>query len=257
MNDQLLIQRSGSILELTLNRPDKKNALTLAMYQQLSEALLEADKDPQVRVVLLTGAGDCFSAGNDILDFIASLDRPDAVQAPLKFLQTITTISKPVIAAVPGVAVGIGTTMLLHCDLVIASDQARFQLPFVRLGLVPEGGASLLLPQLMGHRKAFELVVMGEAFNASLAADLGVVNRVVEHSNLMDIARVQAEKLAALAPDAVRQSKAMLRRDQQEQLQQVLVAEIEQFAARLKSPEAMEALQAFTEKRAPDFSRFD
>lgn len=184
------------------------------------------------------------------------MDRPDAVQAPLKFLQTITTVSKPVIAAVPGVAVGIGTTMLLHCDLVVASEQARFQLPFVRLGLVPEGGASLLLPQLMGHRKAFELVVMGEAFHASLAADLGVVNQVVEHGKLMDIARSQAEKLAALAPEAVRQSKAMLRRGQQEQLQQVLVTEIEQFAARLKSPEAMEALQAFTEKRAPDFSKF-
>lgn len=256
MNDQLLVQRTGSILELTLNRPDKKNALTLAMYQQLSEALLEADSDPQVRVILLTGAGDSFSAGNDILDFIAALDRPDAVQAPLKFLQAITTLSKPVIAAVPGVAVGIGTTMLLHCDLVIASDQARFQLPFVRLGLVPEGGASLLLPQLIGHRKAFELVVMGEVFNASLAADLGVVNKVVEHSKLMDVARAQAAKLAALAPEAVRQSKAMLRRGQQEQLQQVLVAEIEQFAARLKSPEAMEALQAFTEKREADFSRF-
>jgi len=257
MTDQLLIQRNGSVLELTMNRPDKKNALTLAMYNQLSQALQSADSDPEVRVILLTGAGDCFSAGNDIADFIAALDRPDAVQGPLTFLQAISNLNTPIIAAVPGIAIGIGTTMLLHCDLVIASEQARFQLPFARLGLVPEGGSSYLIPQLLGHRRAFELLVMGEQFDAATARELGVINRVVEHQNLLDIARKQAGKLAALAPDAVRQSKAMLRSHQMAELQQVLVAEVEQFAARLKSPEAMEALQAFMEKRKPDFSRFN
>ena len=257
MTDQLLIQRNGSVLELTMNRPAKKNALTLAMYQQLSEALQAADKDPQVRVVLLTGAGDCFSAGNDIADFLAVLGQPDAVQGPLSFLRSISGLNKPIVAAVPGIAVGIGTTMLLHCDLVIASDRARFQLPFARLGLVPEGGSSYLIPQLLGHRKAFELLVMGDQFDARTACELGIINQQVEYDELMATARQKADALAAMAPDAVRQSKAMLRRYQMDDLQQVLVAEIEQFAARLKSPEAMEALQAFMEKRAADFSRFN
>ncbi|MEH6577283.1 MAG: enoyl-CoA hydratase [Amphritea sp.] len=256
MNDQLLIQRNGSILELTMNRPDKKNALTLAMYNQLSDALKSADADPKVRVIFLTGAGESFTAGNDIADFIAALNQPDAVQAPLGFLQTITTIEKPIVAAVPGAAVGIGTTMLLHCDLVFASEQARFQLPFTRLGLVPEGGASFLLPHLVGHRQAFELLVMGEAISAQRAQQLGIVNEIYHHEQLLEQARHKAATLAALAPESVRQSKAMLRSYQQAELQQVLVSEIEQFAKRLQSPEAHEALNAFMEKRAPDFSRF-
>ena len=256
MSETLLISTRERVREICLNRPDKKNALTLAMYQGLGQALKDADSDPEIRVILLTGAGDCFSSGNDIADFIAALDQPDAVQGPLGFLQAISTTKKPVIAAVPGIAVGIGTTMLLHCDLVLASDQARFQLPFARLGLVPEGGASYLLPQLAGHRKAFEMLVLGDVFEPQVAQQIGLVNRIISHAELSEQARQLAQQLAGMAPDAVQQSKSMLRSVGQEQLQQVLVAEVEQFAQRLTSAEAMEALQAFMEKRQPDFSRF-
>lgn len=255
MSEQLLSQYNGAMLELTLNRPEKKNALTLAMYHQLSEALQSADEDPAVRVILLSGAGECFTAGNDIGDFIAALNQPDGVNAALHFLQTVSRLKKPLVAAVPGVAVGIGTTLLLHCDLVFASEQARFQLPFTRLGLVPEGGASYLLPQLLGHRQAFELLVLGEAIGALRAQQLGIVNQVYPADQLLTQARAQAATLAALAPESVRRSKAMLRMHQQQALQQVLVYEVEQFAERLQSPEAHEALRAFMEKRAADFSR--
>lgn len=256
MSELLNITTRERICQILLNRPDKKNALTLAMYAGLTEALLAADNDPQVRVIVLGSTSDGFCSGNDIADFIAAGSRPDAVKTPLAFLQTIASLTKPVMAVVPGAAVGIGSTMLLHCDLVIASDQARFQLPFARLGLVPEGGSSLLLPQLVGHRRAFEILVMGESFSAATAREMGLVNRVVIHSSLQDLAMLEAGKLAALAPEAVRQSKAMLRSHTQKQLDAVLVAEVKQFAQRLQSAEAAEALQAFVEKREPDFSRF-
>lgn len=256
MSEQLNITTENRICKILLSRSDKKNALTLAMYEGLTHALIKADADPDVRVIMLGSDNDSFCSGNDIADFIAAASRPDAVGAPLLFLQTIASLAKPVMAVVPGAAVGIGSTILLHCDLVIASDQARFQLPFARLGLVPEGGSSLLLPQLVGHRRAFELLVMGEAFSASTARELGLVNRVVMHSSLQDLAMLEAEKLAAMAPEAVRQSKAMLRSHTQKQLDAVLVAEVKQFAQRLQSAEAAEALQAFVEKREPDFSRF-
>ncbi|BBB27501.1 enoyl-CoA hydratase-related protein [Amphritea japonica] len=256
MSEYLNIVTRDRICQILLNRPDKKNALTLSMYEGLTQALKDADANPDVRVILLGSTGDSFCSGNDIGDFIGAINSPNAVQAPLQFLQTISSLIKPVVAVVPGVAVGIGVTMLLHCDLVIASDQANFQLPFARLGLVPEGGASLIVPQLVGHRRAFELLVMGESFSAVTAADLGIINRTVEQNRLQEQSLLEAGKLASLAPDAVRQSKAMLRSVSQSQMQEVLLAEVEQFAARLKSEEAMEALQAFMQKREPDFSRF-
>ncbi|MBQ0757966.1 MAG: enoyl-CoA hydratase/isomerase family protein [Amphritea sp.] len=256
MSEHLNVTIRDRICQILLNRPDKKNALTMAMYEGLTQALKDADANPEVRVILLGSTGDSFCSGNDIGDFIGAINSPNAIQAPLQFLQTISSLAKPIVAVVPGVAVGIGVTMLLHCDLVIASDQASFQLPFARLGLVPEGGASLILPQLVGHRRAFELLVMGESFSATTASDLGIINRVVMHNSLQDLSILEAGKLAALAPDAVRQSKAMIRNISQSQLQEVLLAEVEQFAARLKSAEAMEALQAFMQKREPDFSRF-
>ncbi|WP_428035626.1 enoyl-CoA hydratase-related protein [Amphritea sp.] len=256
MSELLNITTRERICQIVLNRPEKKNALTLAMYAGLAAALLAADNDPQVRVIVLSSSGDSFCSGNDIADFIAAASRPGAVEAPLRFLQTIASLKKPLMAVVSGAAVGIGTTLLLHCDLVIASDQARFQLPFARLGLVPEGGSSLLLPQLVGHRRAFELLVMGDTFSAATAREMGLVNRVVMHSSLQDLAMLEAGKLAALAPEAVCQSKAMLRSYTQKQLDAVLVAEVKQFADRLQSAEAAEALQAFVEKREPDFSRF-
>lgn len=256
MSEHILVSQSGQVRQLVLNRADKKNALTLAMYNRLSEALLAADSDPEVRVIVLRAEGDSFCAGNDIADFVAAVNNPDAMQAPLNFLRAISGVSKPVIAAVSGAAVGIGSTMLLHCDLVVASQQTRFQLPFVKLGLVPEGGSSLIMPQLAGHRKAFELLVLGEPFDAETGVELGLVNQIVTPEQLQQRTMQLAEEVAALAPEAVRQSKALLKQNMHDQLQQVIQAEGELFAARLHSAEAQEALQAFIEKRSPDFSRF-
>ncbi len=256
MSEHILESQSGQVRQLILNRADKKNALTLAMYNRLSEALLAADSDPEVRVIVLRAEGDSFCAGNDIADFIAAVNNPDAMQAPLNFLRAISGVSKPVIAAVSGAAVGIGSTMLLHCDLIVASEQTRFQLPFVKLGLVPEGGSSLIMPQLAGHRKAFELLVLGEPFDAETGVELGLVNQIVTPEQLQQRTMQLAEEVAALAPEAVRQSKALLKQNMHDQLQQVIQAEGELFAARLHSAEAQEALQAFIEKRSPDFSRF-
>ncbi|MDX2423169.1 MAG: enoyl-CoA hydratase [Amphritea sp.] len=256
MSDILRVTTEDRICQVLMNRPDKKNALTLEMYQGLTDAMLAADANPEVRVIMLGSTGDSFCAGNDIADFIAASSQPDAIKVPLFFLQTLASLATPLIAVVPGAAVGIGTTILLHCDLVIASDQARFQLPFARLGLVPEGGSSLLMPQLVGHRRAFELLVLGDSFSAETASGLGLVNWVVAQDSLQAKALHEATKLAALAPEAVRQSKAMLRSHTQSQLEAVLVAEVNQFAERLTSEEAREALMAFMQKREPDFSRF-
>lgn len=256
MSDSVQISQTGPVRYLTLNRAEKKNALTLAMYNDLSAGLQAADQDSSVRVIVLRAEGDSFCAGNDIADFIGALNNPQAMQAPLTFLRTISAVAKPVVAAVSGAAVGIGSTLLLHCDLVIAAEQSRFQLPFVQLGLVPEGGSSLLMPQLAGHRKAFELLVLGQPFSARTAAELGLVNQVVEIEELPATVSQQAETIAALAPEAVRQSKALLKQNSHDQLQRVIVAEGELFAGRLHSAEAQEALQAFMQKRAPDFSRF-
>lgn len=256
MSEILNINTENRICQILMNRPEKKNALTLEMYQGLTDAMIAADESPDVRVIVLGSTSDSFCAGNDIADFIAAVSRPDAVKVPLFFLQTLASLKTPLIAAVSGAAVGIGSTVLLHCDLVVASDQAHLQLPFARLGLVPEGGSSLLMPQLVGHRRAFELLVMGDSFSAETARELGLVNWVVAHESVQQRALLEATKLAALAPEAVRQSKAMLRSHTQTQVEAVLVAEVKQFAERLTSEEAGEALMAFMEKRAPDFSRF-
>lgn len=248
----VLQQRDETLLLLKINRPDKKNALTLEMYQALIDGLAEAELDDGVRVVVISGTADCFTSGNDILDFMAAAGQPEKAALPLKFLQTISTFSKPIIAAVEGAAVGIGTSMLLHCDLVFCRETSRFQLPFARLGLVPEGGTSLLLPQQLGHRLAFELLVLGNAVDGVRAAELGLVNYVVNEP-LADALKT-ARQLSCLPPQAVVQSKQMLKGHHQELLQTVLIEEVEQLAARLSSAEAKEAFAAFIEKRQPVFS---
>lgn len=247
----VLQQRDETLMLLKINRPDKKNALTLDMYQALIDGLVGAEQDDSVRVVVISGTTDCFTSGNDILDFMAAASQPDKGALPLKFLQTISTFSKPIIAAVEGAAVGIGTSMLLHCDLVFCSETSRFQLPFARLGLVPEGGTSLLLPQQLGHRLAFELLVLGNAVDGSRAAELGLVNYVVNEP-LADALKT-ARQLASMPPQAVKQSKKMLKSHHQELLQSVLIDEVEQLTERLSSAEAKEAFTAFIEKRPPDF----
>jgi enoyl-CoA hydratase/carnithine racemase len=244
------------ILTVRINRPEKKNALTTAMYGALADALQRADREPAIRVTLLCGCQDCFTSGNDIADFITT--PPTGPDSPvLRFLNAITGAEKPVIAAVSGATVGIGVTLLLHCDLVYASETAIFQMPFVNLGLCPEAGSSLLLPQLMGHQRASELLLLGDAFSAAKAEQAGIVTAVTSPAELLPLAQAKARQLAAQPAAAVRLTKALLKRGNRQQLLETTQFELECFLQRLTSPEAQEALQAFMERRKPDFSKFD
>ncbi|OGU17729.1 MAG: enoyl-CoA hydratase [Geobacteraceae bacterium GWC2_53_11] len=244
------------ILTVRINRPEKKNALTTVMYGALADALLRAEEEPGIRVVLLCGSSDCFTSGNDIADFINF--PPTGSDSPvLRFLNAITNATKPLVAAVSGAAIGVGTTLLLHCDLVYAADTAQFQMPFVSLGLCPEAGSSLLLPQLMGHQRASELLLLGEPFSAVRAEQLGIVTAVLPQADILQAVRARAEQLAAQPAAAVRLTKALLKRGDAEKLRETALYEIECFLERLASPEAREALQAFMERRKPDFTQFD
>lgn len=254
-NDLIRSEMSDGILTIRFNRPDKKNALNLAMYAGLSEGLRLADGNDAVRVVLITGTDGCFTSGNDLADFMTA--PPTGSDSPvMKFLHTISTFRKPIVAAVTGSAVGIGVTMLLHCDLVYAAAGAVFQLPFVNLGLCPEAGSSLLIPRLMGHQRAAELLLLGEPFSAEQACHAGLVNGVCPDTELLAIARQKALQLAAQPAAAVRLTKELLKRDYAADLQKTIADEGAHFMARLKSPEAAEALRAFMEKRKPDFTKF-
>jgi enoyl-CoA hydratase/carnithine racemase len=251
---EVLVERAGPVLEITLNRPEKKNALTRAMYQAVETAFTTAEDDPAIRVLLLTGAGDTFTSGNDIKDFQARAETNEATHAS-PFLTALSSLTKPLVAAVNGAAIGVGTTMLAHCDLVIAARSARFVMPFTSLGLVPEAASSLLFPRLVGHQRASALLLLGEPMDAETAQDWGFVNQVVADATLLAVARGVASRLAALPPEAVRQTKDLIKNghgDVPGRIEQELVL----FRNRLRSPEAAEAFQAFVEKRKPDFSRF-
>lgn len=254
MSQQILITTHDAVVRIQINRPEKKNALTLTMYDAMTEALLTAEADPAVRVILFAGADTCFTAGNDLGDFLDN--PPSGDDSPVfRFLKTLIAAQKPVLAAVHGVAVGIGTTMLLHCDLVWAGPSARFQLPFVNLGLTPEAASSLLLPQLMGHRRAAELLLLGETFDAETALAVGLVNGLRADSELDEYVLHKARALAAKPPTAVRLSKQLMKRWPAEAVRQAMSAEGAIFISRLHSPEAREAMTAFFERRQPDFSR--
>lgn len=253
--DLIRSELSDGIRTLRINRPEKKNALNLDMYKTLAEGLREADDDARVRVILIGGCQDSFTSGNDLADFIAA-PPTDADSPVMQFLSAISAARKPIVAEVAGVAVGIGVTMLLHCDLVYAASSATFQLPFVNLGLCPEGGSSLLLPRIMGHQRAAELLLLGEMFSAEKACSVGIVTAVVPDEELSALARNRALQLAAQPPAAMRLSKSLLKRDYAASLQETIIAEVTQFKTCLKSPEAAEALQAFMQRRKPDFSQF-
>lgn len=246
----------NGVATIEIARPEKKNALTAAMYEAMAQALRDANADKQVRAVLLTGQPGVFTSGNDLEDFMA---RPPAgPEAPVfQFMQALLACEKPVVAAVTGAAIGIGTTMLMHCDLVYVADDARLAMPFVALGLVPEFGASLLLPRLMGHAKAAAKLLLGDPMNGEEAVELGLANAVLPAHEVHNHARRMAERFNGLAPSAVRASKRLLLGPGREELQRVIQTEAELFGQRLRSPEAMEAFQAFFQKRAPDFSKFD
>jgi enoyl-CoA hydratase/carnithine racemase len=250
---EIITDRSGSILRVTVNRPAKKNAMTSAMYNALADAFNEAQENDDIRVVIWDAAGDSFSAGNDVEDFLKNPPGPgESPQARLG--NALMNLDKPVIAAVKGAAIGGGTTLLTHCDFVYAGESATFQLPFVNLGLVPEFGSSWSLPARFGYIRAAELFMLGQPFNAELAAAIGLVTRVVPDAELSATATQTAEKLASKPIGALRASKKLLRGSSREQLEQAIKAETEEFAARVRSAEVKEVLTAFMEKRPPNFN---
>jgi len=251
---EILSELSGGILRVTLNRPAKKNAMTSAMYNAQADAFKEAAKDDGVRVVLWNANGDSFSAGNDIEDFLKNPPGPgESPQA--KLANALLNLHKPLVAAVQGAAIGGGTTLLTHCDFVFAGESARFQLPFVNLGLVPEFGSSWSLPARSGHIRAAELILLGQPFDAKVAAEIGLVTRVVPDEKLLATATETAEKLAAKPPGALQACKRLMKHSQREQIAQAIKVENEEFALRVRSAEAKEAFTAFLEKRKPDFTR--
>ncbi len=237
----------GGVLTLTINRPESRNALDAASYRALSAGLAEADADPVLRAVVITGAAGHFTAGNDLRDFQNLA--VDGEPAGLAYLKALVGFGKPLLAAVEGVAVGIGTTMLQHCDFAWAGEGARFRMPFVPLGLCAEGGSSLLLPQLAGQKKASDLLLTGREFTAAEALEAGLLTGTTPAGGALARTQEAARQVAALPPEAVRVTKALLRRPQQAQLLETLVVEIAEFATRLGSEEAQASFAAFFAKR--------
>lgn len=244
MSDAILSRIEEGVLYLSINRADKKNALTLAMYQTLCDELVAADENPEVAVVHLTGSGDSFCAGNDIADFVEASRAGNTKTPALDFLLQLNGQRKPVVVAVNGIAVGIGVTLLLHCDFVYAAKGSMFRMPFVDLGLVPEGGSSVVIPQLVGHRKAAELLLACDAFDADAAEEYGIVNKAVAPDQLLATSTDMAKRLAAKPPKALLQAKAMLKANVGQPLEQVIPAEVELFMQHLVSEEASRTLAA-------------
>lgn len=253
---EIVTEVRDRILRIKINRPEKKNALTRAMYAAMADAIARADDDNGIRAVFLHGTTDCFTAGNDLKDFQAF--RQDGNNKDVSnFLSTISRAKKPIVAAVGGVAVGVGTTMLLHCDLVYAGQGAKFILPFVALGLCPEAASSFLLPKLIGHKRASELLLLGEPFSAVKACEIGLVNAVYPDAEFIDKALSQAQKLVQQPPASVRITKALLKRPTSQSIADTMAEERKHFSERLNSGECDEAFSAFFERRKPDFSQFD
>ena len=245
----------NGVATIEIARPEKKNALTGAMYLAMADALNAATADAAVRAVLITGQPGIFTSGNDIEDFMQRT--PGAGDVPaVVFMKALLACDKPVVAAVTGAAIGIGTTLLLHCDFVYVSDEARLAMPFVSLGLVPEFASSLIVPQLMGHVRAAEKLLLGEPFTAADAVECGIANAVLPAGEVAMHARRVAERFNALPPGAVREAKRLMRRPQAQATLETIAVESESFARGLRSPEAKEAFSAFFQKRKPDFSQF-
>ena len=254
MPQEITVSRIDCAVHIRLDRAGKRNAMTRSMYDAMAEAIVGAEADETIRAVLFSGAGEAFCAGNDLNDFVA--DPPTGMDSPpFRFLRAISTAQKVLVAAVHGSAVGVGTTMLLHCDLVVAGRSTRLSLPFVTLGLVPEAASTLLLPRAVGHLRAAELLLLGESIDAETALRWGLINRVVDDDKLIEVAIELVARVGSLPPSAVRLTKQLLKDDRGG-----VAARIEQegsiFVDRLRSPEFQEAVSAFLEKRAPHFSRF-
>ena len=253
----ILTHTEAGVMTLTLNRPEKKNSITQAMYSALADALLHAGTDTSVRAVVIQGHAAVFSAGNDIGDFLNGPPRLEgaAQDTPvMRFLYGISSFAKPIVAAVCGPAVGIGTTMLFHCDLVYAGDNAAFSMPFVNLGLCPEAASSLLVPQMMGYHRAAEALLLGEPFMAEAALEVGLVNSIVPPTEANGVAQAQARKLAAKPISSLMETKRLMKMGQASQITQRISEESVSFGRMLSEPAAREAFTAFMSKRKPDFS---
>ena len=250
----ILTHTDAGVMTITFNRLDKKNSITSTMYAAMADAVAQAGADPSVRVVVFQGHESIFSAGNDIGDF---LNQPPTTQeSPVfRFLRGIATFEKPLLAAVAGPAVGIGTTLLFHCDLVYAGDNAAFSMPFVNLGLCPEAASSLLAPRMFGYHRAAEALLMGEPFFAEAAQEVGLVNRVVPPTEVNGYAQAQARKLAAKPLSSLIATKRLMKGGDQQAVLQKMDEEGQSFGRMLREPAAKEAFGAFMEKRKPDFSK--
>ena len=252
---EIITELKDHVLRIEINRPEKKNAITVAMYAAMADAFEHAESNSDVRVLLIHGKADMFTAGNDLVDFDNAPQR-EGTPPVFRFLNALSTAPKPLVAAVTGPAVGIGTTMLLHCDLVYAGQNARFILPFVNLGLCPEAASSYLLPRLTGHQRAAEILMLGEPFNSAKAREIGIVTEILPDADVFDYAKAQAALLAAKPPSSVRATKQLMKASQAPLVKQAMLAERTQFSNLLVAPEAKEAFKAFFEKRKPDFSKF-
>jgi enoyl-CoA hydratase/carnithine racemase len=240
------------VATLAFSRPEKKNAITAAMYQQAADALREAGSNEAVRVIVITGDGGCFTAGNDLEDFLQR--PPQGDDSPVaQFMNLLRSAPKPVIAGVPGLAIGIGTTLLMHCDLVYAADSAKFAMPFTQLGLCPEFASSVLLPRLAGYQRAAERLLLGESFDAAEAEKMGLVNRVLPSGELLPFVEAQAAKLAALPAESLRVTKQLMKSDLQAPIAAAMLTEMQHFTRMLNGADAKEAFTAFLEKRKPVF----
>lgn len=245
------ISCNNHILTIQFARPEKKNALTGDMYAAIADAIIDAETNDDVRVVLFKGTQGCFTAGNDVGDFLQN-PPTDSDSPVFRFIIALARATVPIIAAVDGVAVGIGTTLLLHCDLVLVTDTTKLQMPFVNLGLLPEAGSTYLLPRLMGHAQAAEIVMLGEPFSGQKAIDLGIATRLVSADALEDEANRVAQAMAERPPEAMRLTKMLLKRDR-DKVEAAMIEEAGHFTERLMSTEAREAFSAFLEKRKPKF----
>lgn len=251
----LLTHTADGVMTFTINRLDKKNSFTQAMYGAMADALERAKNDAAIRVTVIQGDITVFSAGNDISDFLQRKPVPQEEAPVVKFLRAIATHPKPVVAAVCGPAVGIGTTLLFHCDLVYAGDNAAFSMPFVNLGLCPEAGSSLLVPQMMGYHRAAEALMLGEPFMAEAALEVGLVNRILPPTEVNDMVQTLARRLATKPIGSLIETKRLMKKGQMEQVLAQIEEEGANFARLLQEPAAKEAFTAFLEKRKPDFSK--
>lgn len=240
------VQDEQGVRIITINRPEKRNALSLEMYTSLTEYLIQGESDNAIHAFLIKGQAECFTSGNDVADFLTNSNL-DAEHPAFRFLFTLLDLTKPIVAAVTGAAVGIGTTLLLHCDLVYAAPSAKFQLPFINLALVPEAGASLLLPQLVGLQKASELLLLGESFGPETAKSLNIINELVPGEKVFEHSLSKAKKLASQPPQALQATRALLRPNK-EQIRDQMKMELKEFETRLKSDEAKMRFQAFLKK---------